>query len=45
LGTFTLDNTGTVTFNAVPEPSAYGIIAGAGLLVVSLRNRFSKKQV
>ena len=44
IGNFTLDQTGTVTFTVVPEPSAYGIIAGAGLLMVSLRNRFSKKQ-
>jgi hypothetical protein len=44
IGTFSLDQTGTVTFTAVPEPTAYGVIAGAGLLVVSLRNRFSKKQ-
>ena len=44
IGNFTLDQTGTVTFTVVPEPSAYGIIASAGLLMVSLRNRFSKKQ-
>lgn len=41
-GSFSLSSAGVVTFNAVPEPSAYGIIAGAGLLVVSLRNRLSK---
>ena len=44
IGSFSLDQTGTVTFTAVPEPSAYGIVAGAGLLMVSLRNRFGKKQ-
>jgi hypothetical protein len=28
---------------SVPEPTAYGAIAGAGLLVVSLRRQFSRK--
>ena len=29
---------------SAPEPTAYGIIAGAGLLVVSLRGQFHRKQ-
>jgi len=43
---FTLDSSGTVTFGtaAVPEPSTYGLFAGAGLLVVCLRNQFRRKQ-
>jgi hypothetical protein len=39
LGVFTLDNTGTLTFTAVavPEPTTYGLLAGLGLLVLSIR--------
>lgn len=48
-GTFTLNTaTDVLTYNgitAVPEPSTYGLLAGAGLLVVSLRNQFRRKQV
>jgi hypothetical protein len=46
-GTFTLNTTSDVlTFNAVavPEPTTYGLVAGAGLLIVSLRGKFSRKQ-
>jgi hypothetical protein len=46
-GNFTLNtSTDVLTFNsvAVPEPTSYGLIAGAGLLIVSLRNKFSRKQ-
>jgi hypothetical protein len=43
-GTFSLDNSGVVTFTAVPEPSTYGLFAGAGLLAVCLRNQFRRKQ-
>jgi len=43
---FTLDSSGTVTFGvaAVPEPSTYGLFAGAGVLAVCLRNQFRRKQ-
>jgi hypothetical protein len=48
LGTLTVNlNSDTVTFtgiDAVPEPATYGLLAGAGLLVVSLRNQFRRKQ-
>ena len=46
LGGFKLDSTGTVTFNtvSVPEPATYGMLAGAGLLMVSLRNQLRRKQ-
>lgn len=50
-GFFTLDLSGaspSLTFTpaslaAVPEPASYGLIAGAGLLVVSLRRQFQRK--
>ena len=46
LGTFSFDNTGTLTFDAVsvPEPSMYGMFAAAGVLLVGLRNQFRSKQ-
>lgn len=50
LGDIQLTETGSsvsVVFDpasvAVPEPSTYGLIAGAGLLAVSLRNKLSRK--
>jgi len=49
LGTLTVNFGGAnpvATFDAVtavPEPSTYGLIAGAGLLLVSLRRQFSAK--
>ncbi|HWV99973.1 MAG TPA: PEP-CTERM sorting domain-containing protein [Candidatus Acidoferrum sp.] len=48
-GVLALDLTGTpsLTFTpntvAVPEPTTYGLLAGAGLLVLSLRRQFSSK--
>lgn len=42
LGTFTLSSGGILTFTAVPEPSTYGILAGVGLLALSLRRQFAK---
>jgi hypothetical protein len=46
LGTFSFADTGIVTFDAVsvPEPSTYGLFAGAGVLAVCLRNQFRRKQ-
>jgi hypothetical protein len=47
-GFFSLDTgAGKLTYTpstvAVPEPSTYGLLAGAGLLIVMLRNRLSRK--
>ena len=49
-GFFTFDPTAdTLTFTpatvAVPEPSTYGLIAGAGLLIVALRRQFTSKSI
>ena len=46
-GTLTIDaNNDTVSFAVpVPEPSTYGMLAGAGLLVVALRRQFMGKTV
>lgn len=47
LGTLTIDmNAQTITYIgvAVPEPSAYGLVAGAGLLVVALRRQVGLKK-
>ncbi len=46
LGTFTLSRDGADFslgyVSVVPEPTTFGLLAGAGLLVLSLRRRFSK---
>lgn len=41
LGNFTLNNSGELTFNAVPEPSTYALLglAGAGAFIWRLRQR------
>ncbi len=48
LGTLAMNaNSGTVTFtgvSAVPEPATYGLFASAGLLIVALRHKLSRKQ-
>lgn len=43
---FTLDNTGTLTYGTVtvPEPSTYAFMTGAGLLMISFRKSFRRKQ-
>lgn len=44
---FNLSTDGTLTYgsiSSVPEPATYGLLAGAGLLIVSLRNKLSRKQ-
>ena len=43
LGYFELDPNATLTFVPVPEPTTYGVIAGAGLLGLCLRNQFRRK--
>jgi hypothetical protein len=45
LGTFTLNSAGVFTFNtvAVPEPATYGVLAGLGLLALSIRRQVAFK--
>jgi hypothetical protein len=45
LGTFSLNSSGILTFTAVPEPSTYGVLAGMGLLLLTLRRRLVSKNV
>jgi hypothetical protein len=43
---FSLGTDGVLTYGAaVPEPTTYGLLGGAGLLVLSFRNQFRRKQV
>jgi uncharacterized membrane protein YuzA (DUF378 family) len=46
-GYFTFDTDGSLNFSiaAVPEPTTYGLFAGAGLLVFSLRNQFKRRTI
>lgn len=39
LGTLTFGANGVLTFNAVPEPSTYGVLAGLGLLALCVRRQ------
>ena len=39
LGSFTLDNAGSLTFTAVPEPGTYLLLAIAGLFLLVFRRR------
>ena len=48
IGTLTINaNTDTVSFTgasaAVPEPATYGLISGAGMLLLGLRRQFARK--
>lgn len=43
LGYFTLGSDGSFTFTAVPEPATYGLLAGLGVLAVSLRRQLGRK--
>jgi hypothetical protein len=43
-GTSTLDSWGLDVTSAIPEPATCGMLAGAGLLVVSLCRQFRRKQ-
>ena len=43
LGYFELQADGDLWFVPVPEPSTYGLAAGAGLLFMALRRQLSQK--
>jgi hypothetical protein len=43
LGTFSLDGTGTLTYNAVPEPATLSMLGGFGLLALSFRRKLNTK--
>jgi len=42
-GTFTFDNLGNFSFTPVPEPATYGLLAGLGLLALTVRRQFTRK--
>jgi hypothetical protein len=42
LGSFSLSSSGVLSFDPVPEPSTVGLLTGAGLLMVALRNKFRR---
>ncbi len=44
LGSFEFSNSGTLTFVPVPEATTYGLMAGAGLLLLSVRQQFRRRQ-
>ncbi len=44
LGTFRLGSDASLEFIPVPEPTTYGLVAGAGLLVLCLRSQFRRQQ-
>lgn len=44
LGYFQLGSDSSLEFVPVPEPSTYGLVAGAGLLALCLRNQLRRKQ-
>jgi hypothetical protein len=44
-GQFTLGSDGSFAFtSAVPEPATYGVVAGLGLLILSIRRQFLRKE-
>lgn len=45
LGKFTIDNAGVVQFTAVPEPSTYGLIVGAGAILFALKRRGDRRRL
>ncbi|HXC98637.1 MAG TPA: hypothetical protein VN048_04795 [Verrucomicrobiae bacterium] len=46
LGTFTFNQaTGQMIFTAVPESATYGVLAGAGLLALSLGRQFGRRKL
>jgi hypothetical protein len=43
-GTFTINpDADTIDFTVVPEPSTFGLLTFGGLLVLSFRHRFNRK--
>jgi len=44
LGSFSFEPSGQLSFSPVPEPSTWGLLAGAGVMILSLRFRSRRKQ-